>query len=87
MSWKNGFGQTDPPVTLGLAVQQGNLPHNPVVSIGGLPADVVDAAVISPGLYQFNVTVHASAPNGDLAVLATYAGVSTQAGVVISVVQ
>jgi uncharacterized protein (TIGR03437 family) len=83
----NGFGQTDPPVTLGLAVQQGTLPHNPAITIGGQPADVIYAAVISPGLYQFNVTVPASAPNGDLAVLATYAGVSTQAGVVITVAQ
>jgi uncharacterized protein (TIGR03437 family) len=83
----NGFGQTNPPITLGLAVQQGLLPDNPAVTIGGLPANVIYAAVISPGLYQFNVVVPTNAPAGDLTLLATYNGVSTQSGVVITVAQ
>jgi uncharacterized protein (TIGR03437 family) len=83
----NGFGQTNPPITAGLAVQQGVLPANPAVTIGGIAANVIYAAVVSPGLYQFNVVVPASAPPGDLPLLATYNGVSTQPGVVITVSQ
>jgi uncharacterized protein (TIGR03437 family) len=83
----NGFGQTNPPITAGLAVQQGVLPDNPTVTIGGIAANVIYAAVVSPGLYQFNVVVPAIAPPGDLPLLATYNGVSTQPGVVIAVSQ
>jgi len=83
----NGFGQTNPPITAGLAVQQGVLPDNPTVTIGGIAANVIYAAVVSPGLYQFNVVVPAIAPPGDLPLLATYNGVSTQPGVIITVSQ
>ena len=83
----NGFGQTNPPITAGLAVQQGVLPVNPTVTIGGIAADVIYAGVVSPGPYQFNVVVPANAPAGDLPLLATYNGVSTQSGVFVTVGQ
>jgi uncharacterized protein (TIGR03437 family) len=83
----NGFGETDPPIIDGQAVQQGVLPNKPVVTIGGLAAVVTYAAVVSPGLYQFNVIVPANAPAGDRALVATYNGVSTQPGVFITIGQ
>jgi uncharacterized protein (TIGR03437 family) len=44
------------------------------------------AALVSPGLYQFNVTVP-NLPNGDAAVLATVGGIPTQTGVSVTVQQ
>jgi uncharacterized protein (TIGR03437 family) len=41
--------------------------------------------LISPGLYQFNVVVPASTPAGDNALTATYAGLTTQSGVLVTV--
>jgi uncharacterized protein (TIGR03437 family) len=80
-----GFGQTSPAITdqskgLGLA-----LPALPTVTIGGVPA-TVQAAVFAPaGLYQLNVVVPATVSDGDLIVSAMYNGVSTQAGVALTV--
>ena len=79
-----GFGQTNPPITDQLA-GSGPLPTLPSVTISGLPATVIYAGLATPGLYQLNVVVPTSAPDGDLALLATYNGVSTQTGVLITV--
>jgi uncharacterized protein (TIGR03437 family) len=43
------------------------------------------AGLVSPGLYQFNVIVPASAPDGDNAVVATYNGVATQSGMLLTI--
>jgi len=40
---------------------------------------------VSPGLYQLNLTVPQSAPAGDLPIVATYEGASTQSTAVITV--
>jgi uncharacterized protein (TIGR03437 family) len=85
--YANGFGETDPAITPGLAVQQGQLPHNPVITLGTLPMNVINAAVVSPGLYQFNVVVPLNAPDGDLALSAGYNSFSTQNGVLLTVSQ
>jgi uncharacterized protein (TIGR03437 family) len=62
-------------------------PANPVqITIGGVAAQVAFAGLVSPGLYQFNVTVP-NLPNGDAAVLATIGGIATQAGVSVTVQQ
>jgi uncharacterized protein (TIGR03437 family) len=45
----------------------------------------VYAGLVEPGLYQLNVTVPASLPNGDAAVVATIGGVSTLTGVSVTV--
>jgi len=63
----------------------GQLPTNPSVTIGGLPASVTYAGLAGSGLYQLNVIVPASAPNGDLPLVATYNGNSTQTGALITV--
>lgn len=83
--YANGFGPTAPPVVEGSAAQNASLPQLPAVSIGGLPAIVKYAGVVSPGLYQFNVVIPDAAPDGDNALTAQYGGLSTQTGVVITV--
>ena len=81
-----GFGQTNPPITDQLK-GLGPLPTLPTLTIGNLPATVSFAGLSAAGLYQFNVIVPTSAPAGDLALLATYNGSSTQSNVVITVGQ
>ena len=81
----NGFGAIAPPVTSGSEHQSGSLPALPQVTIGGVAAQVTFAGLISPGLYQFNVVVPSSAAAGDNSISATYNGVATQGGTVLSI--
>ncbi|HEV1283928.1 MAG TPA: hypothetical protein VNU44_01405, partial [Bryobacteraceae bacterium] len=83
--YANGFGQTTPAVVNGSLTQSGSLPALPVVTIGEINAAVQFAGVVSPGLFQFNVTVPSNARSGDNALVATYNGFSTQANVLITV--
>lgn len=83
--YANGFGPTSVPVVKGSSTQSGNLPEFPVVTIGGLPAQVIFAGLVSVGTYQFNVYVPSTAPSGDLTLSATFGGATTQSGVVITV--
>jgi uncharacterized protein (TIGR03437 family) len=80
-----GFGLPSGGLVAGLATQSGALPTLPVFLIGGSPATVLYAGVISPGLYQFDVAVPSSAANGDVSVTAGYGGSSTPAGALIPV--
>jgi len=80
-----GFGLPTTPLTAGSAVQTGTLPSMPAIQIGGSPATVVFAGIISPGLYQFNVNVPATAAGGDNSLRASYGGASTPAGTVLPV--
>lgn len=82
--YATGFGQTNPPIANQLT-GLGPLPSLPSVTIGNLPATVSYAGLSAAGLYQFNVIVPASAPNGDLALSATYNGSSTQSNVLVTV--
>jgi uncharacterized protein (TIGR03437 family) len=83
--YANGFGPTSSPVVNGDVVQSGSLPVLPVISIGGIAATVQFAGLVSPGLYQFNVVVPASAQSGENALTAAYSGLTTQAGVHLTV--
>jgi uncharacterized protein (TIGR03437 family) len=83
--YANGFGPVSPPVTAGSLVQSGNLPVLPVIQIGGISASVQFAGLVSPGLFQFNVVVPATAKSGDNALTAQYNGLTTQAGVLLTV--
>jgi uncharacterized protein (TIGR03437 family) len=83
--YANGFGATSSPVVAGSPVQSGTLATIPMVTIGGIQANVIYAGLIAPGLYQFNVDVPQSAPSGDISLMATYNGQTTQTGVVITV--
>jgi uncharacterized protein (TIGR03437 family) len=80
-----GFGLPSTALVNGSAIQSGSLPTLPVCAIGGNPAAVGFAGLISPGLYQLNVTVPASAASGDNIVSCTYGGFSTPTGDLISV--
>jgi uncharacterized protein (TIGR03437 family) len=81
----NGFGPISHPVVDGSTVQSGALPALPEIKIGGVPAEVHLAGLASPGVYQFDVVVPASAPHGDDLITASYNGRSTQPGVLIAV--
>jgi uncharacterized protein (TIGR03437 family) len=82
----SGFGQTTLPLVNGALAQSGALPTPlPVFTVSGVPAEVRFAGVVAAGLYQFNIKIPQSAPDGDNTINATYAGSTTQAGALISV--
>jgi uncharacterized protein (TIGR03437 family) len=74
--YANGFGPVTPPVVKGSLTQNGTLPSFPSLQIGNIPVDWTlngsFAGVVFPGLYQFNVTVPANAPSGDLPIQVVY---------------
>ena len=82
-----GFGLPAGGIVNGSSTQIGPLPALPVCQIGGQPAAVSFAGLISPGLYQLNITVPPSAANGDDPISCTYSGVTTPAGDLITVQQ
>jgi uncharacterized protein (TIGR03437 family) len=83
-----GFGQTNPAYS-GQLANLGpfpiNLPSLPTVTVGNLPANVSFAGLVGAGLYQINLTIPASAPAGDLPIVAMYGGMSTQTTALITV--
>jgi uncharacterized protein (TIGR03437 family) len=81
----NGFGPTVTPVQAGSLQQGGTLPVAPVFTIGGIPATVAYAGLVSPGLFQFNVVIPANAASGDNSIVASYSGFSTQVGALVTV--
>jgi uncharacterized protein (TIGR03437 family) len=81
----NGFGTTSVPVVSGAITQSGNLPSFPVITIGGAQAVVGFAGLISPGLYQFNVTIPSSVASGEATMTASFSGQQTQAGVKLAI--
>ena len=80
-----GFGLPSAGLASGSAAQSGTLPALPGIQIGGLPASVTYAGVVSPGLYLFNVVVPGDVPSGDNSVTCTYGGASIAAGTRIAV--
>ncbi len=83
--YANGFGQTTPAIVNGSATQFGTLPVMPEIKLGGAVAKVAFAGVTAPGLYQFNVVIPGNISSGDNSIVATYNGVATQAGALISI--
>jgi uncharacterized protein (TIGR03437 family) len=74
-----GFGPTNSSLDTG-AVFTGAYPTtNPVtVTIGGASAEVLWAGLVGAGLYQLNVRVPATLPDGDHDVVASVSGLSSQ---------
>ena len=62
--YANGFGPTSAEVVPGSSAQSGTLATLPVVTIGGISAQVLFAGLVSPGEFQFNVVVPANALYG-----------------------
>jgi uncharacterized protein (TIGR03437 family) len=83
--YANGFGSTNVPVQSGSITQAGTLSPLPVIKIGGVTAAVQFAGLVAPGEFQFNVAIPSSLANGDQTVTATYNGVSTQPGTLITI--
>ena len=81
----NGFGNSSVPVVAGASTQSGNLTPLPVITIGGIAAAVQFAGLVFPGEYQFNVVVPSNTPDGDQPITATYNGLSTQTGALLTV--
>jgi uncharacterized protein (TIGR03437 family) len=83
--YANGFGTTSVPVAGGSVSQSGMLSPLPAIKIGGVSATVQFAGLVAPGEFQFNVVVPGSLANGDQSITATYNGLTTQAGALITV--
>ena len=78
-----GWGLPTTPITPGSSSQWLAAFHA-MCTVGGSNA-AVSAALISPGLYQSNITVPGSVKSGDNTVNCTYNGVSTPAADVLTV--
>jgi uncharacterized protein (TIGR03437 family) len=83
----NGFGNVLTPNVNGALTQSGDLPAKPLIFIGGSPALVTFAGLISPGLFQFNVTIPSFvvSANGSAVLGGLYSGQQTQTGVNLAV--
>jgi uncharacterized protein (TIGR03437 family) len=80
-----GFGLPATAIVNGSAAQSGTLSSNPVCQISGINAAVSFAGLIGPGLYQLNLTVPASAKNGENALSCSYSGLTTLPGALVSI--
>ena len=83
-----GLGPTNPAVAAGkVPTDIAKIPDTFTLRIGDVPATVAYAGVSpgSAGLYQFNVTVPDSLPNGDAAVVVEVNGVRSQDNIFITV--
>ena len=78
-----GFGLPGTAIVNGSSTQSGTLPSNPTCQLGGLTAPVSFAGLVSPGLYQLNLTVPTSAKNGDNLLSCSYNSSATLSGALI----
>jgi uncharacterized protein (TIGR03437 family) len=83
--YANGFGPTSTPVVTGSTTQGGTLFPQPVVTVAGRNATVQFAGLVSPGLFQFNVIIPDSLPQGDQIIRATYGGAKAQPGTLLTI--
>ncbi len=88
--WGTGFGPTDPVAPVGVQVPADKIysTASPVtVTVNATPATVFGAALAPgfAGLYQVAIQIPASAPDGDLPVVATINGAQSPASTVITV--
>ncbi|HTS67187.1 MAG TPA: IPT/TIG domain-containing protein [Candidatus Acidoferrales bacterium] len=74
-----GFGPTTPPLSAGyLVTRPAPLLNQATARIGGLDVVVAWAGMAQAGVYQFNVTIPASVPDGDAVLVIQTGGSSTQ---------
>jgi len=83
--WGVGFGLPDGAITEGSSTQFAPMPFFPSCFIAASVPNIA-ANLVSPGLYQFNVTVPAQAPTGDVPIFCIYSNKSfTPAGNLITI--
>ena len=80
-----GLGLPAGALVNGSSIQSSPLQLFPQVQMGGAPAAVTYAGVISPGLYQLNVTIPNNAPVGDNRLVLTYGGQSSPSSDLITI--
>jgi uncharacterized protein (TIGR03437 family) len=81
-----GFGPTSSPLNTGAVFTGAYETTNTVtVTIGGVPADVLFAGLVGAGLYQINIRVPVSLPDGDQPVMAAVGGLTTQVNALLKV--
>jgi uncharacterized protein (TIGR03437 family) len=91
--YATGLGPTNPAFAAGvLPTTAGQITSSIQVTVGGilLPAAAVQYAGVTPGdagLYQVNIQLPASTPNGNLPVVMTVNGTSSPSGAYIAVQQ
>ena len=88
--WGTGFGATTPAVDPGMlppADQLASVANAVTVTVGGIPATVVGAALApgNAGLYQIAVQIPGSVPDGDQALVAQVSGMQSPSSVLLSV--
>jgi len=82
-----GFGSSNPAIPAGQLATNDAQPAQPVTAtVGGVPAQV-QGYLISPGQYQFNLTVPSNLPPGDAAVSLSVVNGTTQSGLMLSIGQ
>jgi uncharacterized protein (TIGR03437 family) len=74
--WATGFGLPATPLVEGASQQSGELPDPLACTLGKSKVSVA-SALVSPGLYQFNVTIPATASTGDNYFWCTYGNTVT----------
>ena len=80
-----GFGQSNPKIDFSkLFTVSAPIAQTVTATVGGTAAKV-DGYLVSPGVYQFNLTVPPDAAAGDAAVILSVAGSKTQAGLSLAV--
>ncbi len=83
-----GFGPTNPLTPAGALVTSAHAldPSSTLsILISETPAQIAFAGITAVGLYQFNLTIPATVPDGDAKVLATINGVQSQDGAFIPI--
>jgi uncharacterized protein (TIGR03437 family) len=87
--WGTGFGPTDPAAPVGVQIPGDKTYLTPpvTVTVGGTNATVFGGALAPgfAGLYQVAIQIPASAPDGDLPVVATISGAQSPATTMITV--
>ncbi len=83
--YANGFGPTSTAVVSGSMTQSGSLPVPPVIKIGGANAVVQYYSLVAPGQFLFNVVVSGTLADGDQPITATYNGLTTHPGTLITI--
>ena len=83
-----GFGPTNPPVPAGSVYSSAAPTTSKVtIQIAGIDCPVAFAGLTGAGLYQMNVTIPATVPNGDQPIVASINGQRTQSGALITILK